>query len=127
MLSYFSNWLIGPEGFVSAVVRVTGAGKAFPVLSSVTAGEAISVNDGLFGSVLGINSLTVPVTATRFPATATEGGALEVKTKIPSEVLGSESAAASGACMKNPLLLTPVTIPVVETSAATNGEVSPLP
>ena len=59
--------------------------------------------------------------------TAPAGSGLPVKTKIPSDVLGSASALASGAWMKNPLLLTPVTIPVVVTVCPTTGDVAPLP
>ena len=58
---------------------------------------------------------------------APAGSVLPVKTKIPSDVLGSASALASGVWMKKPLLLTPVTIPVVVTVCPTTGEVAPLP
>jgi hypothetical protein len=54
-------------------------------------------------------------------------GRLEVKTKTPSEVLGSESTALSGFWMKKPFDLTPVTMPVVETRRPATGEMSPGP
>src|SRR6266550_3222276 len=108
---------MGPAGLVSAVVSVIGVGRGFPVLISEIEGEPeISVEGGLLGSLLGINSLTVPVTCTRLPTVAAAVGALEVKTKTPSEVAGSLSTLASGVWMKNPLLLRAVTIPVVETN-----------
>jgi hypothetical protein len=57
---------------------------------------------------------------------AAAGGALDVNTKIPSDVLRSASTVASGSCRKKPLLLVPVTMPVVVTLPA-RGEVDPLP
>ena len=63
MPSYFSSWLMGPAGFVSATVSVTGVGKGLPLLISEIEGDPeISVDGGLLGSLLGMNSLTVPVT-----------------------------------------------------------------
>jgi hypothetical protein len=44
-----------------------------------------------------MNSETVPVTTTRFPIAAAGGGALDVKTKTPSDVFESESYSAVGA------------------------------
>ncbi len=71
------------------------------------------------------NSLTVPRAATSSP-TATAGVAA-VNTKRPSDVAGSASAAASGACRKKPFDLMPVTMPVVMTSCPANGDTKPLP
>src|ERR1700739_2596122 len=113
MPSYFSNWSIGPAGSVSAAVSVIGVGNGLPVLISVVWGPSISVEDGLLGSLLGINSATVPVTWTKFPTTAGATGRLEVKTKTPSEVFGSASTALSGFWMKKPFETTAVTMPVV--------------
>src|ERR1051326_1103409 len=128
MPSYFSSWSIGPEGLVSAAVSMTGVGRGLPVLISVTEGPPeISVEDGLLGSLLGMNSATVPVTCTKLPTVATAVGRLEVKTNTPSEVLGSASTALSGFWMKKPFETTAVTIPVVETSLPATGEVSPGP
>src|ERR1041385_505246 len=128
MPSYFSNWSIGPAGLVAATVKVTGVGKGLPLLISVMVGDPeISVEGGLLGSLLGMNSFTVPVTCTMFPTVAVAVGRLEVKTNTPSEVLGSASAALSGFWIKNPFDFTPVTIPVVDTNRPTKGEVSPGP
>ena len=82
---------------VSGAVSVIGAGSELPVVLSDTVGEpAISVDDGLLGSDEGMNSCTNPVTVTRLPTVAAEVGALEVKTKIPSDVFGLASMSASG-------------------------------
>ena len=82
---------------VSPEVSVIGVGSGFPVERSVTAGEPeISVNGGLSGSADGMNSVTVPPTWTRLPTAAVAGGALEVKTKMPSEVFVLASIVASG-------------------------------
>src|SRR5947207_14220109 len=97
MPSYFSSWSIGPAGLVSAAVSVTGVGRGLPVLINEIVGvPEISVEDGLLGSLLGINSATVPVTCTKLPTVAVAVGRLEVKIKTPSEVLGSASTALSG-------------------------------
>ena len=108
-----------PLGSVSAAVSVTGAGRALPVETSPTVGDpAISVAGGLKGSCGGTNSWTMPRTCTRLPTAAAAGGALPVKTKIPSEVAGSWSLSAlsSGVWMKKPLLKrTAVTTPCVVT------------
>jgi len=34
MPSYFSSWSMGPAGFVSAGVKVTGVGRGLPLLIS---------------------------------------------------------------------------------------------
>src|SRR5215471_10777036 len=113
---------------VSAAAITTGAGSGLPVETNVTVGDpAISVVEGLLGSDDGMNSWTVPATTTEFPTAAAAGGALDVNTKIPSEVFGSASALTSGVCKKNPLVLTPVTIPLVVTALPANGDVAPLP
>jgi hypothetical protein len=65
------------------------------------------------------------VTLARSP-TVTEGAEL-VKTKMPSDVPGSESADASGSCRKNPLLFSAVTTPRVVTELPTSGETFPDP
>ena len=69
----------------------------------------------------------MPLTLTALPTAAAGGGDDEVKTKIPSEVFGSASYPAVGVCRKKPLLLTPVTMPVVLTRLPASGEVEPLP
>ena len=87
-----------PAGLVSAAVSVTEAGSGLPLESRLTVGEpAISVTGGLFKSADGMNSCTVPITATELPRAADAGSGLDVKTKTPSEVLGLPSASASGA------------------------------
>src|SRR5262249_16830977 len=95
MPSYFSTFskLLG---FKSVVVKVTAAGSELPVETTPTVGPVSSVSGGLFGSLLGRNSETVPLTVTRLPTAAAAGGVLEVKTKMPSEVVGSLSTALSG-------------------------------
>ncbi len=113
--------------FRSAAVSVIGAGKGLPVEISDTLGVISSVAGGLLTSALGINSCTVAVTVTLLPITAAAGGAVEVKTKTPSEVFGSASAFASGVCKKKPLLLSPVTMPLVVTTCPVKGELVPLP
>src|SRR6266480_3038927 len=107
---------------VSAAVIVIGSGRALPVELIDTLGDVISVCDGVPGSDAGINSATVPPTWTLLPRTAAAGGALEVKTKMPSDVFGSPSTVPSGSCRKKPLLLRPVTIPLVVTALPANGE-----
>src|SRR5438067_7945659 len=91
MPSYFSRLLMALSGAMSVVVRTTGAGSARPLASAVTEGPVISVVDGLFRSLLGMNSETLPVTQTELPTVAATGGALEVKMNTPSEVAGSPS------------------------------------
>src|ERR1051325_2065627 len=112
---------------VSAAVIWIGAGKGFPVEINITVGETSSVIGGLLGSAFGTYSDIVPVTLTRLPIAAVAGGALEVKTKIPSDVSGSASTSASGVWRKNPSLTSPVTMPVVVTAWPTIGEVEPFP
>src|SRR5690242_1612502 len=128
MPSYFSSCRRAPAGFVSLAVKTTGDGSAFPVLiAKIFVGEEISVCDGLFGSLAGMNSCTFPVTHTLFPIAAAAGGALEVKTKRPSEVLGSPSP-GGGIWIKNPFDFLPVTMPlVVMLVDPASGEVFPLP
>src|SRR5438309_679683 len=93
-----SNCSIVPFVGVSAAVSVIAPGNALPVEDRVTLGEPeISVCGGLSGSAEGMNSETVPVTTTRFLIAAAVGGALDVKTKIPSDVFESESYSAVGA------------------------------
>jgi hypothetical protein len=87
-----------------------------PVESTSTVGPEISVSGGLVGSEPGMNSLTVPVTLTSLPMAAAGGGSELVKTKTPSEVLGSPFP--TGSWMKKPrppAVLMPVTTPVVAT------------
>src|SRR6266508_1103300 len=117
--SYFSSCSIEPVGSVSVAVSVIGAGNGLPLESRITLGApAISVTGGLLGSAPGMNSWTVPVTLTSLPTAAPGGGADEVKTKTPSDVLGSASSKPGFVWMKKPLLLTPVTSPVVSTTSA---------
>ena len=54
--------------------------------------------------------------------TAAAGGAELVNTRTPSDVFGSASTSASGAWMKKPLVLRPVTIPRVVTLLPTTGD-----
>src|SRR5258708_7470838 len=127
MPSYFSSCNRAPAGLVSAAVRATGAGRALPVLlAKVLVTELISVCEGLAGSELGMNSATVPLTHTVLPIAAAVGGALDVNTKMPSEVAGSPSP-GEGICMKKPLDLRPVTMPLVVMAASFRGEAFPLP
>src|ERR1700674_1541517 len=112
---------------VSAAVIKIGAGSWLPVESNVTVGVMSSVSGGLCGSADGMNSCTVPVTLTELPIAAAAGGALEVNTKMPSDVSGLASTLASGVCRKKPLLRRPVTMPVVVTELPAKGEVAPLP
>jgi hypothetical protein len=86
-----------------------GSGSGFPVESTVTLGEPESSVVVRFPVVAppGRNSCTVPCTRTE-SATATAGAEL-VKTKIPSEVAGSESGL--GSCIQKPFVLLAVTIP----------------
>ena len=90
--SYFSSWSGAPVGFVSAAVKAIGAGKVFPLESNVIPVTLeISVCGGLFGSVEGLNSATVPATWTSLPTATEAGGAVLVKMKIPSDEFGSLS------------------------------------
>ena len=115
--SSLSSCSMSPAGSVSRTVNVTGCGRGFPLETSVTTGEpAISVSGGLEGSLAGTNSCTWPETRTALPTTAAAGGAPPVKTKMPSDVLGSVSASGSGVCRKKPFDLRPVTTPVVATT-----------
>src|SRR4051794_5557107 len=99
---------------------VIGTGNVFPVeLRDTEIAPPSSVVGGLLGSALGINSCTVPVTLTELPMAAAAGGAEEVKTKTPSDVLGSASTFASGVWRKKPLLRRAVTMPVVVTDCPT--------
>src|SRR6185312_2911959 len=129
MSSYFSN--CGCDGKAvgerSAAVSVINAGRGIPLLFTITAVTLpISVLVPVTpNKVVVPNSITVPDTETPSP-TATVG-ALEVNTKMPSEVFGSASLVASGSCKKNPLDFNSVTTPVVETKLPFSGEVEPLP
>ena len=81
---------------------------------------------GLPRSWLGMNSCTVPVTQTSLPTAAAAGGAEEVNTNTPSEVIGSPSPGAA-IWMKKPFDFTPVTMPLVVTMLRASGEASALP
>src|SRR6266542_1248932 len=100
MAAYFSSWRIEPVGFVSAVVRVMAGGSGLPVETTEVVELTSSVTGGLLGSEPGMNSCTVAVTLTRLPSAAAAGGALEVKTKMPSDVLVFPSHSACGASTK---------------------------
>src|SRR5947209_4662375 len=128
MPSYLSSWSMPPAGLVSEGLSTTGGGSGLPTLIAKTLlGEAISVCDGLAGSLPGTNSWTFPVTHNSLPATTTAGGADEVNTNTPSEVAGSPSP-GGGIWMKKPLDFRPVTMPLVVTPVApASGDVSPLP
>ena len=94
----------------------------------MTVGVVSSVIGGLAGSDGGTNSATVPVTRTSAPTTAPAGGAVDVKTKMPSEVAALASTSASGVCRKNPLLKRrAVTMPSVVTAWPANGETPEAP
>ena len=99
-----NGFVVSDACVVSAAVIRMGAGNGLPVESCTTVGVISSVAGGLFGSAAGMNSCTVPVTCTLLPMAAAAGGADEVKTKIPSDVLGSASTVASGSWIKKPLL-----------------------
>src|SRR5437868_6917787 len=88
---------------------------------------AISVTGGLSGSLAGMKSCTRPRTVTRLPTAAVAEGVLLVKTKIPSEVLGSASASESGNWMKKPFVLRAVTTPSTCTTVFAKGEKMPAP
>ena len=117
---------VGPK---SALVSSTGAGRATPVASTwIDVTETISVIASWLRLVAGVNSVTVPVTRTRLPTAALAGGAVEVNTKMPSDVAGLPSAWPSAVCRKKPLLnFWAVTTPSVVTTAPSRGENRPLP
>ena len=77
-------------------------------VTAVTVPISVSVDEPV------LNSITVPVTCTRLPTTAAAGGAVEVNTRMPSDVAGLPSPV--GSCMKKPLLSSFVTTPVVLTT-----------
>src|SRR5437867_1094169 len=105
---------MGPAGSKFAKVKVIACGRELFCDTRITLVTLlISVAGGLNGSEPGLNSWILPVTATRLPIAAAIGGALDVKTKTPSDVFGSSSYSAAGAWRKKPLPLTAVTIPVV--------------
>src|SRR5207247_8514153 len=86
------------------------AGGGLPCERTVPVGDTSYVVDKFESpdAPPGRNSLTVAFTRTASP-TLIEAGALAVKTKIPSEVAGSESGL--GACRLNPFVRFAVTIP----------------
>src|SRR5207302_5720845 len=86
------------------------AGRRLPCDRTVTVGDTSSVVDKFESpdAPPGRNSLTVAFTRTASP-TLIEAGALPVKTKIPSEVAGSESGL--GSRRLNPSVRFAVTIP----------------
>ena len=96
-------------------------------MGTVTVGVVSWVRGGLKGSVLGKNSLTIPTTLTRLPTAAAAGGAVEVNTKMPSEVAGLASTSASVDWRKKALAIRAVTMPSVTTAIPTIAEVEPLP
>ena len=127
MASYFSSCSMEPPGSVSAAVIVTGAGSGLPLENTVTPDWVISVFGGLLTSAPGMNSVTVPVVSTNWPAVTV--GVAPVKTIRPSEVSGSLSSAASpsGVWMKYVFEVRPVTMPRARTSCPFSGDPLPLP
>ena len=117
---------VGPK---SVLVSGTGVGRATPVSTTwIIETEVSWVMDSWLRLELGVNSETVPVTRTRLPTAAEVGGAVDVKTKMPSDVAGLRSVAASGVCRKKPLLnFCAVTTPSVVTMLPMSGEVRPAP
>ena len=113
----------------SALASTTGAGNGLPLLSwMIVDGETSSVIDSWLRLLPGVNSDTVAVTRTRLPIAAAAGGAVLVKTKMPSEVAGSASTSASAVCRKKPLLnFSAVTMPSVVTLAPLSGDPRPAP
>lgn len=106
---------------LSVGVSAIAAGRGLPVEVTETVGLVTSVKGGLPGLAPGMNSETFPMTVTSLPIAAA-GSALDVKTRIPSDVFGSASASASGVWMKKPLLLTPVTMPLMVTACPLKGD-----
>src|SRR5947208_647668 len=104
----------------------TGAGSGLPVESTVMIGEPSSVVVRLpVDAPPGRNSFTRPFTPTASP-TETALGADEVKTKMPSEVAGSESG--FGSSIQNPFDVFAVTMPwTFDTSWPAFGEMCDAP
>src|SRR5687767_14772494 len=96
------------------VVNATGAGNGLPEELTVT-----SPGNVLSSCVRLKNSVAVPSTATASPATTV--GALDVNTKIASEVAGLLSSLTTTSCMKKPFVFRAVTMPVVLTNCPAKG------
>ena len=128
MPSTRSSWSKAPVGSGKLAVNATGVGSALPLPARRTLGVLpSSVSGGWLGSCDGTYSCTVPCTCTRLPTAASADGSAPVNTKMPSEVSGSASASASGACRKKPLLRRAVTMPLVATTWSSSGERSAAP
>ena len=129
MPSYFSAVPGNAVAPKSALVSSIGAGRATPVATTwMEVTDTSSVIDSWLRLVAGVNSVTVPVTRTRLPTAAVAGGAVEVKTKMPSEVAGLPSTCASAVCRKKPLLnFCAVTMPSVVTMLPFSGDSRPGP
>src|SRR5690349_18374513 len=82
-----------------------GVGVGLPDDKTLTVGEPISVL--LRPPAPGRNSLTVPLTSTESPTFTV--GAVDVKTKIPSDV--ETSASGLGSCIQKPFDFLAVTMP----------------
>jgi hypothetical protein len=96
------------------------AGSEFPVERTDTDGEDSSVVDRLpVDAPPGRNSDTRALTLTESPTLTV--GAVEVKTKMPSEV--ASSASGFGSCIQKPFVVFAVTIPgTLDTSCPDFGE-----
>ena len=70
-----------------------------------------------------LNSLTLALRRINWPTLTV--GAVRVKTKMPSEVVGSPSP--TGSCMKKPVLFSLVTTPLVVTVWPSKRLLAPLP
>ena len=110
----------GPALGSMAAVSMTGAGSALPVELTVTEGWAISVSGSWKGSAAGTNSWTDPTTVTSAPTPT--AGAVDVNTKMPSEVSGRPSSSPGADCRKNPFERSAVTMPRVWTAKPTDGD-----
>ena len=97
-------------------------GVMTPVPILVTVGDTISVIVRLVAAPLR-NSSTVPITCTLSPTSTV--GALEVNTKMPSDVATLPSPTAS--CIQKPLVSTAVTTPSVFTCWSSYAERWPAP
>src|ERR1043166_3647262 len=102
-LASFSIIVFG--GTRPPVPTMIGVGVGLPDDRTVTAGEAISVL--VNPPAPGRNSFTVPLTLTESPTLTV--GAVDVKTKIPSEV--ASFASGFGSCIQKPFDFFAVTIP----------------
>ena len=107
------------------VPTTVAGGSGFPEESTVIDGEPESSVVVRFpvDAPPGRNSWTRPLTLSASPTLTV--GVDEVKTKMPSEVAGSESGL--GSCIQKPLVLFAVTVPRVVTVWPLSGEMCDAP